>query len=202
MSSRSLNKVQLIGNLTRDPELRYTPQGTAVCTFGLATNRSWTTEAGEKKEETEFHRIVAWNKLAELCSQLLFKGRRIFVEGRLQTRTWTGQDGSQRQVTEVVIEDMIILDSRRAPGAEPEVSPEEIKSEEAPVDEIPVEPSLPSLDEEISGADSTSAQANQAVDSVQPTTQPPKKSSKKSEEKDEKNEEQGDSGDLNSDIPF
>lgn len=119
MATRSLNKVQLIGNLTRDPELRYTPQGTAVCTFGLATNRAWTTEGGEKREETEFHRIVAWNKLAELCSQLLFKGRRIFVEGRLQTRTWSGQDGTQRQTTEIVIEDMIILDSRRAPGEEP-----------------------------------------------------------------------------------
>ena len=119
MATRSLNKVQLIGNLTRDPELRYTPQGTAVCTFGLATNRAWTTEGGEKREETEFHRIVAWNKLAELCSQLLFKGRRIFVEGRLQTRTWAGQDGSQRQTTEIVIEDMIILDSRRTPGEEP-----------------------------------------------------------------------------------
>jgi single-strand DNA-binding protein len=116
MSSRSLNKVQLIGNLTRDPELRYTPQGTAVCTFGLATNRSWTTEGGEKREETEFHRVVAWNKLAELCSQLLFKGRKVYVEGRLQTRTWTAQDGSQRQATEVVIEEMIILDSRQAEG--------------------------------------------------------------------------------------
>lgn len=103
----------LIGNLTRDPELRYTPAGTAVCTIGLATNRSWTTEAGEKKEETEFHRIVAWNKLAELCSQLLVKGRKIYIEGRLQTRSWQGQDGNQRQTTEVVIDDMIILDPRR-----------------------------------------------------------------------------------------
>lgn len=115
MSSRSLNKVQLIGNLTRDPELRYTPTGAAVCTIGLATNRTWTTESGEKKEETEFHRVVAWNKLAELCSQLLAKGRKIFVEGRLRTNTWQGQDGAQRSTTEVVIEDMIILDSRR-PG--------------------------------------------------------------------------------------
>lgn len=113
MAARSLNRVQLIGNLTRDPELRYTPQGTAVCTFGLATNRSWTTDGGEKKEETEFHRIVAWNKLAELCSQLLVKGRKIYVEGRLSTRTWTGQDGNQRTTTEVVIDDMILLDSRR-----------------------------------------------------------------------------------------
>lgn len=115
MSSRSLNKVTLIGNLTRDPELRYTPSGTAVCTFGLATNRSWLPEgATERKEETEFHRIVAWNKLAELCSQLLAKGRKVFVEGRLSTRTFTGQDGMQRTITEIVIDDMIILDSRKA----------------------------------------------------------------------------------------
>jgi len=115
MSSRSLNKVQLIGNLTRDPELRYTPTGAAVCTIGLATNRSGVMESGEKKEETEFHRVVAWNKLAELCSQLLAKGRKIYVEGRLRTNQWQGQDGTQRYTTEVVIEDMIILDSRR-PG--------------------------------------------------------------------------------------
>lgn len=113
MSTRSLNKVMLIGNMTRDPEMRYTPSGTAVCTFGIATNRSWITDQGEKKEETEFHRIVAWNKLAELCSQLLFKGRRVYVEGRLQTRQWQGQDGSQRVATEIVIEDMLVLDSKK-----------------------------------------------------------------------------------------
>lgn len=112
MASRSLNKVQLIGNLTRDPELRYTPTGAAVCTIGLATNRYWTLESGEKKEEVEFHRIVAWNKLAELCSQLLTKGRKVYVEGRLRTASWQAQDGSQRNTTEVVIEDMILLDSR------------------------------------------------------------------------------------------
>ena len=113
MANRSLNKVTLIGNLTRDPELRYTPNGTAVCSFGLATNRSWTTDTGEKREETEFHRIVSWNKLAELCSQLLTKGRKVFLEGRLSTRSWTGQDGNQRTVTEIVIEDMILLDAKR-----------------------------------------------------------------------------------------
>ncbi len=116
MASRSLNKVQLIGNLTRDPELRYTPQGTAVCTFGLATNRSWVTEAGDQREDTQFHRVVAWNKLAEICSQLLFKGRRVYVEGRLKTRQWEAQDGSPRQTTEVVIDEMLILDTKRAPG--------------------------------------------------------------------------------------
>ena len=113
MANRSLNKVILIGNLTRDPELRYTPKGTAVCNVGLATNRSWTTDQGERKESVEFHRIVAWDKLAEVCSQLLFKGRRVYVEGRLQTRQWEGQDGNSRQTTEVVINNMIILDSRR-----------------------------------------------------------------------------------------
>ncbi|PIP53176.1 single-stranded DNA-binding protein [Candidatus Beckwithbacteria bacterium CG23_combo_of_CG06-09_8_20_14_all_34_8] len=118
MSSRSLNKVMLIGNLTRDPELRYTPQGTPVCTIGLATNRSWTDSNSQRQEETEFHRLVAWNKLAELCSQLLFKGRKIYVEGRLQTRNWTTQDGTERQTTEVVIDDMIVLDSRRREGEE------------------------------------------------------------------------------------
>ncbi len=134
--ARSLNKVQLIGNLTRDPELRYTPQGTAVCTFGVATNRSWTTDGGEKKEDTEFHRIVAWNKLAELCSQLLSKGRKVFVEGRISNRTWTGQDGQPRNTTEIVIEDMIILDSRRTGAEMPE---EEMPVEESSQDQTPTE---------------------------------------------------------------
>lgn len=120
MSSRSLNKVTLIGNLTRDPELRYTPTGAAVCTIGLATNRTWVTDAGEKKEETEFHRVVAWNKLAELCSQLLAKGRKVYVEGRLRTSAWQAQDGSQRTSTEIVIEDMIVLDSKRPASSEQE----------------------------------------------------------------------------------
>ena len=128
--ARSLNKVELIGNLTRDPELRYTPAGTAVCTFGLATNRQWTTDSGEKKEDAEFHRIVAWNKLAELCAQLLAKGRKVYVEGRLQTRRWTGQDGAERVTTEIVINDMIILDSRMSAAASdfdiPEEAPVEV----------------------------------------------------------------------------
>lgn len=143
MSVRSLNKVILIGNLTRDPELRYTPAGTAVCTFGLATNRQWTTQTGETKEETEFHRIVAWNKLGELCSQLLSKGRKVYVEGRLATHSWTAQDGVQRTTTEVVIDDMIILDSRKkiVEGEEggqvqPQVVEEKaVKEVEKPVEE-------------------------------------------------------------------
>lgn len=113
--ARSLNKVTLIGNLTRDPELRYTPQGNAVCTFSVATNRQWTTDTGEKKEDAEFHRIVAWNKLAEICAQFLSKGRKTYVEGRLQTRDWKTQEGDDRTTTEIVANEMIILDSRGAP---------------------------------------------------------------------------------------
>jgi single-strand DNA-binding protein len=112
MPSRCLNRVMLIGNLTRDPELRYTPSGMAVASFGLATNRVWVTKQGERKEDAQFHRIVAWNKLAELCSQLLAKGRRIYVEGRIQYREITDQENNRKQVSEIVIDDMIILDNK------------------------------------------------------------------------------------------
>ncbi len=119
MSSRSLNKVMLIGNLTRDPNLRYTPNGTAVCSFGLATNRTWTpSDGGEKQEKVEFHNIVAWNKLAELCGQLLHKGDKVYVDGRLQTRDWKSDDGTERRTTEVVIENMILLRSRGDSGSQ------------------------------------------------------------------------------------
>ena len=114
MGSRaSLNKVLLIGNVTRDPEMRYTPSGAAVCTFGIATNRYYVASDGQKKEETEFIKVVSWNKLAELCSQLLVKGRKVYVEGRLQTRSWETPDGVSKQTTEVVIDDMRILDSKK-----------------------------------------------------------------------------------------
>lgn len=114
MSVRSLNKVLLIGNLTRDPNLRYTPNGTAVCSFGIATNRSWTpTEGGEKQERVEYHNVVAWSKLADICGQLLHKGDKVYVEGRLQTRDWKGEDGTERKTTEVVIDNMILLKSSR-----------------------------------------------------------------------------------------
>lgn len=142
MASRSLNKVILIGNLTRDPELRYTAQGTPVCTFGVATNRSWTTDTGEKREETEFHRIVAWRKLAELCGQLLSKGRKVYLEGRLQTRSWTDATGNQRTTTEIVIDDMIILDSRRAFEESHAAKGEEASASAEPVAAAPQEPAV------------------------------------------------------------
>ncbi|PIR62041.1 MAG: single-stranded DNA-binding protein [Candidatus Pacebacteria bacterium CG_4_10_14_0_8_um_filter_43_12] len=114
MSVRSLNKVLLIGNLTRDPNLRYTPNSTAVCSFGIATNRSWTpADGGEKQERVEYHNIVAWSKLADICGQILHKGDKVYVEGRLQTRDWKGEDGTDRKTTEVVIDNMISLRSAR-----------------------------------------------------------------------------------------
>jgi single-strand DNA-binding protein len=108
---KSVNKVILIGNLTRDPELRHTAENKkAVCSFGLATNRMVTTQNGEKQEEPEFHRIIAWDKLAEVCNQYLKKGRKVYVEGRLQYRTYTGQDGIEKFSAEIVLEDMAMLD--------------------------------------------------------------------------------------------
>ncbi|MFA6533206.1 MAG: single-stranded DNA-binding protein [Patescibacteria group bacterium] len=113
MASRSLNRIILIGNLTRDPELKYTPAGTAVCTFGIATNRSWTTNDGQTKEDVQYHRVVAWQKLAELCGKLLNKGRKVFAEGRMTYRTFTGKDGIQRTIAEIVLDDFIVFGEGR-----------------------------------------------------------------------------------------
>jgi len=109
MSTRSLNKVMIIGNLTNKPELRFTPQNHGVTSFGVATNRNWSDSDGQNQESTEFHNVVAWNKLAELCAQLLEKGDKVYIGGRLQTRTWDDQDGHKNYKTEIVCEDMLIL---------------------------------------------------------------------------------------------
>ena len=106
----SLNRAQIIGNLTRDPELRNTTSGQSVCNFSVATSSQWTDQAGVKQERSEFHPIVAWGKLAEICSQYLAKGRKVYVEGRLQTREWETPDGQKRQRTEIVADNMIMLD--------------------------------------------------------------------------------------------
>lgn len=106
----------LIGNLTRDPEMRYTPQGNAVASFVIATNREWVT-SGERKQAADFHNVVAWNKLAEICGQLLKKGTKVYVEGRLQTRTWQDPQGSKKYKTEIVIDDMIILSKIKQDGS-------------------------------------------------------------------------------------
>lgn len=175
MSVRSLNKVILIGNLTRDPELRYTPAGTAVCTIGLATNRTWTTQSGETKEETEFHRIVAWNKLAELCAQLMSKGRKVYVEGRLATHSWTGQDGSAKTTTEIVIEDMILLDSRKVIKEEDGSKPAEPSAPVAEMDDTNVDVTPPSVVKSVSVSDDASAKAKKPVKKAQTQDEPVQK---------------------------
>lgn len=115
---RSINKVIIIGNLTRDPEVRQTPNGQHVATFGIATNREWVTGDGEKKSSAEFHEVVAWAKLAEICDKFLHKGDLVYVEGYLKTRSWDSPEGTKKYKTEIVIQDMIKLDKKSEGGHE------------------------------------------------------------------------------------
>lgn len=105
----SLNRAELIGNLTRDPEMKYIPSGQAVTSFSIATNRRWKDKDGNNQEQTEFHDVVAWGKLAEIMTQILHKGNKVYVDGRLQTRQWDAQDGSKRSRTEIVVNDFVVL---------------------------------------------------------------------------------------------
>jgi len=112
-----VNKVIIIGNLGKDPELRHTPQGQAVATFSVATSESWNDKQGQKQERTEWHRIVVWGKQAELCSKYLSKGRKAYIEGRLQTRAWDDKEGQKRYTTEIVANTVQFLDSGASRGA-------------------------------------------------------------------------------------
>ncbi len=147
--SRSINKVILLGNLTRDPELKYTPAGAAVCTFGLATNRVWTTADGASKEDVQYHRITAWNKLAELCGKFLTKGRKVYLEGRITYNNFTGKDGQQRTLTEIVIDDFVLLDNMRTgeptktEGSEASAPQQPSAPDYSQLDEQPTEPEQP-----------------------------------------------------------
>ncbi|MBD3348935.1 MAG: single-stranded DNA-binding protein [Candidatus Eisenbacteria bacterium] len=114
--ARGVNKVILIGNLGGDPEMRQTPSGTPVTTFTLATNEAWTDKDGQRQEKTEWHRVVAWSRLAEICGQYLRKGRQVYIEGRLQTRSWEDKQGNQRKTTEIVAQNMQMLGSRGDQG--------------------------------------------------------------------------------------
>jgi single-strand DNA-binding protein len=137
----SLNKAQLIGNLTKDPEIRTTPAGYQVASFGLATNLTYTDQSGQKQQKAEFHNIIAWRKLAEICGQYLRKGSKIYIEGRLQTREWTGQDGVKKYRTEIIAENMIMLDGvrREAPQGPQQEYQEPMPSdtEDIRVEDIP-----------------------------------------------------------------
>lgn len=143
----NLNKAMIIGNLTRDPESRTTPSGQTVANFGVATNLIWNNANGERQEKVEYHNVVAWRKLAEICAQYLHKGSKVYIEGRLQTRDWEGQDGVKRYRTEIIADNMIMLDSKGsgsrstdAPppaddGSQPE--PPASKGDEIQVENIP-----------------------------------------------------------------
>jgi single-strand DNA-binding protein len=111
--SRGLNKVMIIGRLGRDPEMRYTPSGRPVTTFSVATSRSWNTSEGERRTETEWFNVVAWGSLAEICNQYLVKGQQVYVEGRLQSRSWEDHDGKRHNSVEIVANEMIMLGDRR-----------------------------------------------------------------------------------------
>ncbi len=128
MSVRSLNKVFLIGNLTRDPEIRYTGNSTPVASFGVATNRSWKNPEGEIQEAAEFHNLVAWSKMAEICQQLLAKGMKVYIEGSLNTRSWEDDSGVTKYKTEIRVNEMILLDSKGKEGAGLDEKPNENES--------------------------------------------------------------------------
>ncbi|OGH66018.1 MAG: hypothetical protein A3B90_02895 [Candidatus Magasanikbacteria bacterium RIFCSPHIGHO2_02_FULL_41_13] len=143
-----LNRATLLGRLTRDPEIRSTPSGQSVATIGVATGRVWTDQSGVKQERTEFHNCVLWGKLADIAGQYLSKGRRVYLEGRLETKDWAGQDGVKRYRTEIIVENMIMLDGPRgssapgSPSAATAQAPQDFgnnSSQSNPDDEIKVE---------------------------------------------------------------
>ncbi len=139
-----LNRASILGRVTRDPEVRSTNSGQSVCTLSVATNRSWTDNAGTKQEKSEFHNCVLWGKLADIAGQYVTKGRRIYLEGRIETRDWTDQAGVKRYRTEIVVENMIMLDGPRGSesgGARPAYQPTEsnISNQPAIEEEIKVE---------------------------------------------------------------
>ncbi len=142
----SLNKAMLIGNLTRDPEIRKTPSGQSVANFSIATNRVYKDAAGERKEQADYHNVVAWGRLAEICGQYLTKGKKVYIDGRIQTRDWEGQDGQKKYRTEIVAENMIMLGAPGPGGMvnKPETSaptvadvPSQAPEEEIKLEDIP-----------------------------------------------------------------
>jgi single-strand DNA-binding protein len=177
MATRALNKVLLIGNLTRDPEMKYTSSGAALCTFGIATNRSWKDNDGQLREEAEFHNLVAWNNIGEICYQLLAKGMQVYIEGSLRTRSWDDEDGNKRYRTEIKVNEMILLDSKGKSGVGGGDGDEEGSDGEIDVEDI--------VDEE---------EASKASS---------KKKSKKSNKSKSNDSDEDDSDDvLEDDLPF
>jgi single-strand DNA-binding protein len=123
--SKSLNRVELIGFFGGDPELKFTPSGAAVATFSVATNQSWKDKEGNQKEEVEWHRLVVWNKLAEVVAEYCKKGQQVYVAGRLKTRSWTDKDQVKRYTTEIVVNEVIFLGGGKGVGKETPPTPSE-----------------------------------------------------------------------------
>jgi single-strand DNA-binding protein len=141
MMSRGLNKVMIIGNLGRDPEMRYTPSGRPVTTFTVATSRSWNTADGERHTDTEWFNVVTWGNLAEICKQYLTKGQQVYIEGRLQTRHWEDKEGVKHSTVEIVAMEMLMLGDRRdqnhSPAGEEPLASEEPDGQSGAEDEFP-----------------------------------------------------------------
>jgi single-strand DNA-binding protein len=153
----NLNKAMIIGNLTRDPEVKSIPSGATVASFGVATNLIWTDQQGQKQEKVEFHNVVAWRRLGEICGQYLRKGSKVYIEGRLQTRDWVGQDGVKRYRTEIVAENMIMLDRAGAQGGAA------AQSEEPPA---PAEESVIDASEPVGGEESNPSEEDIKVENI------------------------------------
>ena len=144
MAGRSLNKVTLIGHLGRDPEIRFMPSGSAVANFSVATSESWKDKDGNKEERTEWHRVVVFGKLAEICNQYLSKGKQVYLEGRLQTREWEDRDGNKRTTTEVVVTEMIMLGGRSdAEGNDKKKAADKPPPEDAPPEDYGKDDEIP-----------------------------------------------------------
>jgi single-strand DNA-binding protein len=187
MATRSLNKVMLIGNLTRDPELRYTAGGTSVATFTVATNRTYTDSSGNTTETAEFTSVVAWAKLGEICAQLLKKGSKVFVEGRLQTSSWQTKEGQTAKRTEVVITDMVVLSGSKTGDT---VSVGSENGHESPAKSV--------MDEDV---DLDASAFTVDFEEMMEKDEPAKKDDKDSNDNDDKKAKDTDATDTN-DVPF
>ena len=137
--SMSLNRAQIIGNITRDPEMRQIPGGQTVTTFGVATNFVWKDQSGERQQKTEYHNVVAWRKLGEICGQYLRKGSKVYIEGRIQTRDWEGEDGVKRYRSEIIADNMIMLDRKSDSGSFGTAPRAQSEKEHMPEEEAPKE---------------------------------------------------------------
>ncbi len=185
-TSRSLNKVMLIGNLTRDPSLRETNDGSIVCTFGLATNSIWRDSSGQVQERTEFHNIVSWNKLAEICAQILAVGMAVYIEGELRTRTWTDANGIRHYKTEVKALDMKLLDNKDKQGVGIDEAKELGSNDDSDDSEDSVESDSASESE---SNDKDSENGNDNEESVDAEDSANEATEKESEEKEESSSE-------------